>query len=73
MHAYIHIFTHTYMHACMHTYMRTNGVNTNGAAAKVMNSDRLGEKVRPDTLLEGKGRLMGVPKKSVCQTTYKFQ
>ena len=29
--------------------LRTNGVNTNGAAAKVMNLDRLGKKVRPGT------------------------
>ena len=29
--------------------LRTNGVNTNGAAAKVMNSDRLGKRVRPGT------------------------
>ena len=29
--------------------LATNGVNTNGAAAKVMNFDRLGEKVRPGT------------------------
>ena len=30
-------------------WLRTNGVNTNGAAAKVMNFDRLGEQVRPGT------------------------
>ena len=30
-------------------WLRTNGVGTNGAAAKVMNSDRLGKKVRPGT------------------------
>ena len=29
---------------------RTNGVNANGAAAKVMSFDRLGEKVCPGTL-----------------------
>ena len=29
--------------------MRTNGVNSNGAAAKVMIFDRLGKKVRPGT------------------------
>ena len=28
----------------------TNGVNTNGAAAKGMNFDRVGKKVRPGTL-----------------------
>ena len=31
------------------TWLRTNGVNTNGAAAEVMNFDRLGKKVRPGT------------------------
>ena len=31
-------------------WLRTNGVNTSGAAAKVMNFDRLGKKVRPGTL-----------------------
>ena len=31
-------------------WLRTNGVNTNGAAAKVINFDRLGKKVRPGTL-----------------------
>ena len=29
------------------TWLRTNGVDTNGAAAKVMNFDRLQKKVRP--------------------------
>ena len=29
------------------TWLRTNGVNTKGAAAKVMSFDRLGETVRP--------------------------
>ena len=31
------------------SWLRTNGVNTNGAAAKEMNFDRLGKKVRPGT------------------------
>ena len=30
-------------------WLRANGVNSNGAAAKVMISDRLGKKVRPGT------------------------
>ena len=30
-------------------WLRTNGVNTNGAAAKAMNFDRLGKKVHPGT------------------------
>ena len=30
-------------------WLRTNGVNTNGAAAKVMNFDRLEKKVRRGT------------------------
>ena len=33
-------------------WLRTNGVNTNGAAAKVMDFDRLGKKVRPGTFGE---------------------
>ena len=44
-----------------------NGVNTNGAAAKVMSFDRLGEKGTPWHLWEDKSRFMGVPKKSLCQ------
>ena len=30
-------------------WLRTNGFNTNGAVAKVLNFDRLGKKVRPGT------------------------
>ena len=30
-------------------WLRTNGVNTDGAAAEVRNFDRLGKKVRPST------------------------
>ena len=30
-------------------WLRTNGVSTNGAAAKVTNFDRLGEMLRPGT------------------------
>ena len=30
-------------------WLRTDGVNTNGAAAKVTHFDRLGKKVRPGT------------------------
>ena len=30
-------------------WLRIDGVSTNGAAAKVMNFDRLGKKVRPGT------------------------
>ena len=30
-------------------WLRTDGVNNNGAAAKVMDVDRLGKKVRPGT------------------------
>ena len=32
------------------SWLRTTGVNTNGAAAKVINFDRLGKKVHPGTL-----------------------
>ena len=31
------------------SWLRTNGVNTNGAAAKVINLDRLAKRVRPGT------------------------
>ena len=34
---------------CRVVWLRTNGVNTNGAAAKVMIFDRLRKKVRPGT------------------------
>ena len=37
------------MNAKSMPWLRRNGVNTNGAAAKVMNFDRLGKKVRPGT------------------------
>ena len=50
------------------SWLRTNGVNTNGAAAKVMNFDRLRKKVRPGTLGGDKSGLTGVPK-SPCQKT----
>ena len=34
-------------HNVRRLWLRTNGVNTNGAAAEVMDFDRLGKKVRP--------------------------
>ena len=40
------------------TWLRTDGVNTNGAAANVMSFDRLGKK---------ESRLTGLPKRSLCQ------
>ena len=40
---YIYIYTHSY-HANSYCAKGTNGVNTNGAAAKVMNLDRLGKR-----------------------------
>ena len=40
----------------------TNGVNTNGAAAKVMNFDGLGEKGTPWHFGKYKSRLTGDPK-----------
>ena len=33
----------------MVVWLRTNGVNTNGAAAKAINFDRLGKKLTPGT------------------------
>ena len=47
-------------------WLPTSGVNTNGAAAKVMIFDGLGKKVRPGTW-EDKSRLAGVPKKSLSK------
>ena len=50
------------LHAAVRpAWLRTNAVNTNGAAAKVMIFDRLGKKVDNE--------LTGVPKKSLCQKT----
>ena len=54
------------------SWLRTNGVNTNGAAAKVMNFVRLGKQIRPVTFWEDKSRLTGVPKKSLRRKNMKF-
>ena len=52
------------------TWLRTDGVNTNGAAAKVMDFDRLGKKVRPGTFRKIQvALLMEVPKRSLCNIT----
>ena len=53
-------------------WLRTNGVNTNGTAAKVMNFDRLGKKGTPWHFWEDKSRLTGVPKKSLCQNLHEI-
>ena len=42
--------------------LRRNGVNTHGAAAKVMNLDRLGGNIRPGTFEEIKVGKRGYPK-----------
>ena len=44
MYVYIYIYIYTHRH-----WLWTNGVNTSGAAAKVMNFVRLGNKERPGT------------------------
>ena len=60
---------------CLYRYVRVqhlvadNGVNTNGAAAKVTTFDGLGKKVRPGTFGKMISRLTGVPQKSLCQKT----
>ena len=41
-----------YMYLYVFIWLRTNGVNTNGAAAKVVNFDRLGKRVHPVTFGE---------------------
>ena len=48
-------------------WLRTNGVNTNGAAAIVMISDRLRKKGTPWHFWESKSMLTVVRKKSLCQ------
>ena len=52
---------------CIYPWLRTNGVDTDGAAAKVMKFDRLGGKGTLWHFGEDKSRLTGVPKKSLCQ------
>ena len=49
------------------SWLRTNGVNTSGPAAKVINFVRLRKKVRPWHFWEDNSRLTGLPKKSLCQ------
>ena len=44
-------------------WLPTNGVSTNGAAAEVMDFDRLGKKVRPGTFGRINKGLIGVPQK----------
>ena len=71
----IYIYIYVYIMrvcVCVYIYIYTNnGVNTtNGAAAKVMNVDRLGQKGTPWHFWEDKSRFTGVPKKSLCQKTH---
>ena len=55
-------------------WWRTNGVNTDGAAAKAMTFDRLGKKVRtPWHFREGKSRSTGVPKNPSVKQTQNLQ
>ena len=54
------------------TWLRRNGVNTDGAAAVVVNFDRVREKVTPRHFWEDKSRLTGVPQKSLSNKTFKF-
>ena len=49
------------------SWFRTNLVNTNGAAAKVMTFWLIGEEGTPWLLWEYKSRLTGVPKQPLCQ------
>ena len=41
---------HLFLWPVYESWLRTNGVSTNGTAAKVMNFDRLGKEVRGGTL-----------------------
>ena len=45
----ISLYTYLYIYIYIYTWLRTNRVITNGAAAKVMTFDRLGNKLRPGT------------------------
>ena len=67
------IFFHMGLIPFEQLWLRTNGVNANGAAAKVMNFDRLKKKVRPSTFGKIKVGLTGVPKGSLCQKTRNLQ
>ena len=69
---YIYIYMYTYIQRELYRYLRTNGVNTHGAVAKVMNSDRLGKKVRPGTFGKTRSRLTGVPQKVPLSKIMKF-
>ena len=53
--------------------MRTNGVNTNGAAAKVIGVLTWGKTGTPWYFWEDKRRSTGVPKRSLCQNTWDSQ
>ena len=76
---YIHIYI------CTYTYVidkgaprdglgcRQMGSTPNGAAAEVINSDRLGEKMRPGTFGEIKAGQREHPKKSLCRQTRSLQ
>ena len=69
---YIYIYMYIYIYIYIYTHinkgwLRTNGVNTNGAAAKVMNFDRSGKRYALALSGRYKSRLMGVPKRSLCQ------
>ena len=59
----IYIYIYVYIEREM---SRTNGVNTNGAAAKVNNIDRLGETVRPGALGNITSRSTRIPQTSLC-------
>ena len=47
---YMYIYIYRLHARCHIVWSRTDGVDTNGAPAKVMNLDRSGEKIRPGTL-----------------------
>ena len=61
----------SHLPACKEGWLRT--LNTNGAAANIIDFDRLGKKVRPGTFGEIKSRLTGAPKRSPCQKTHKIR
>ena len=80
---HIHIHTHTYIYSGAEAnaalavegarWLRTDGVNTNGAAAKVIMFDRLGKKVRPGTFEHTKVGYNGSTQKVPLSKTHNLQ
>ena len=62
-------YVYIYIYICRRSWLPTNGVDTNGATAEVIDFLQIGKNIRPGTLGNIKVGLTGVPKKSLCQKT----